>query len=269
MSQRRGKFYLVGLGLSPRYLSLEALEVISQADIVYVDTYTGPVNIPELQRLVKKPLNGVTRRDLEDRSGKVILDALEEGKLVALLVPGDPLVATTHASLLLEVNARGFEFYVVPGVSIIPAALAMSGLMIYKIGKIATVVYPKDGIVFEYPYDVIKINDLLNLHSLLLLEYDGEKGVAMKVSEAIEILTSIEERRHEGIVTEKRLVVAVASLGYPDFVICSDELKKVSRLRIEPVPQTLIFLSPKPHPVELEMVKVVNSRWCRVGGVVD
>ncbi|MCX8208060.1 MAG: diphthine synthase [Sulfolobales archaeon] len=261
----RGELYLVGAGLSARYLTLEALEVIEKADYVFVDTYTGRIDPRDLEKIVSKPLVEVSRRDLEERSGKDVLKLLAEGRRVALLVPGDPLVATTHISLLLEAHSRGFECRVVPGVSIVPAALTFSGLMVYKIGKIATVVYPKNGILFEYPYDVIKANDSLNLHTLLLLEYDGEKGVAMKFREAIEILREIEEKRGEGVVREERLVSVAAALGYPNFSVCIGELRRVSELEIEEVPQTLVFVSPKPHPIEVEAMKFANSRWCRVG----
>ncbi len=263
--ERRGELYLIGIGPSPRYLTIEALEKISLADVVLVEAYTGRVDLEGLERIVGRACERVSREDLEERSGRDILRLLEEGRRVALLVPGDPLVATTHASLLTEVHARGLEFHVVPGVSIVPSALVISGLMVYKMGKVATVVYPKDGITFEYPYDVIKANDSLGLHSLLLLEYDGERGIAMRSREALEILWEIEERRREGVVREDRLVSVVASLGYPDFVVCAGELKRISGLDIEAVPQTLVLASPRPHPVEIEMMKAISSRWCRVG----
>lgn len=260
----KGELYLVGMGLSPRYITLEALEAIARADFVFVDTYTGRVSLEELEKTVMKSIVRVARKELEEDSGRRIVRLLEEGKRVALLVPGDPLVATTHVSLLLEVYARGLEFHVIPGVSIVPTALAMSGLMVYRMGKVATVVYPKDGIVYDYPYDVVKANDSLNLHSLLLLEYDGERGVAMKASEAIEILRSIEERRRENVIRDDRVASVVAALGYPNSIVCIGELKRISMLKIEEVPQTLIIASPKPHPMETEVMKVVNSRWCRV-----
>ncbi len=261
---KKGELYLVGMGLSYKYLTLEALEAIAKADRVFVDTYTGQVDLEGLEKVLAKSFVKVSRRELEEGSGRVILDLLEEGKRVVLLVPGDPLVATTHVTLLLEAHARGFRFHVIPGVSIVPTALSMSGLMVYKMGKIATVVYPKDGIVYEYAYDVIKANDSLNLHTLLLLEYDGEKGIAMRASEAIEILKSIEEIKREGVVRDDRLVSVVASLGYPDFIVCVGELKRILMLKVEVVPQTLVFASPRLHPIEVEMMKVVSSRWCRV-----
>lgn len=260
---KRGRLYLVGMGLSPGQLTLEAQEVISKADIVLVEKYTSWLDISELSTVLKRDFRLVTRKDLEEFSGHTILSMLNEGKSVALITPGDPLIATTHVTLLIEAHRAGFEFYVVPGVSIIPTAATFSGLMVYKLGRVATVVYPKDGIMFEYPYDIIKQNDSQNLHTLLLLEYDGEKGIAMKAVEALRILKEIEERRRENVVVKSRLVVVVASLGYPDFSICAGKLEEIETMEINKVPQTLIFVSPKPHPIELEMMKIVSSRWCR------
>jgi len=260
-----GELYLVGLGLSPEYVSVKALEVLRTADFVYVDTYTSYVDLELLRRVVGRDLTPIRRADLEERSGALILEMLKRGYRVALAVPGDPLVATTHVTLLLEAHRRGVPFHVVPGVSIVPTALTLSGLMVYKIGKVATVVYPKDGVLFEYPYDVIKLNDSGNLHTVLLLEYDGERGVAMTVREAIEILLTIEERRGEGVLTGERLVVALAGLGYPGYSVCAGRLKSISNLRVDKVPQTLVVVSPKPHPVELEAMEAISSRWCRVG----
>lgn len=260
---KQGRLYLVGMGLSPRYLTLEAQEVISKADIVLVEEYTSRLDIPELSAILKRDFKLVTRKDLEEFSGRTILSMLNEGKNVALITPGDPLIATTHVTLLIEAHRAGFEFHVVPGVSIIPTAATFSGLMVYKLGRVATVVYPKDGILFEYPYDVIKLNDSQNLHTLLLLEYDGEKGIAMRAVDALKILREIEERRRENVVVKDRLVAIVASLGYPDFSICAGRLEEVEAMEISKVPQTLIFISPKPHPIELEMIEIVSSKWCR------
>ncbi len=260
---KQGKLYLVGMGLSPRYLTLEAQEVISKADIVLVEEYTSRLDIPELSAILRRDFKLVTRKDLEEFSGRTILSMLNEGKNVALITPGDPLIATTHVTLLIEAHRAGFEFHVVPGVSIIPTAATFSGLMVYKLGRVATVVYPKDGILFEYPYEVIKSNDSQNLHTLLLLEYDGEKGIAMRAVDALKILREIEERRRENVVVKDRLVAIVASLGYPDFSICAGRLEEVEAMEINKVPQTLIFISPKPHPIELEMIEIVSSKWCR------
>ncbi len=259
-----GKFYLIGLGLSADLITLRALKVVKSVKKVFIDTYTNILlNRDELQSILgRDDIIQLSRYDIENMSARKIIEALKEGD-VALLVPGDPLVATTHTSVLIEVAKRGFKFEVIPGVSIVPNALTLPGLMIYKLGKIATVVYPREGIVSEYPYNVIKDNDKRNLHTLLLLDLDAEKGVFMKVNEAVKILYEIERRRHEGVIRDDRLGVAIAALGSPTQVICVKPLCELSNLSISEVPQTLIITSPKLHFMEEEMLKVINREYCR------
>ncbi len=259
------KLYLVGIGLSPDLITLRALEVIRNVKRVFIEAYTNVLvdNGDKLLNIIgKKDVTYVTRHQLEDEGGKVIIDELRRGD-VALLVFGDPLVATTHASLIIEAHKKGFKVEVIPGISVVPNALTLSGLMVYKLGKIATVVYPKEGIIFEYPYDVIKDNDSRNLHTLLLLDLDVERGIYMKVPDAIRILLSIEEKRGEGIIRLDRLGIAIAALGSKDQVICPGTLSELLNFSVDKVPQTLIITSPKLHFVEEEMIKVVKSEFCK------
>ncbi len=258
-----GKFYLVGVGLSPDLITLRALKVVRSVKKVFIDKYTNLLVNSDLVEIIgRDDIIPLSRYELENRSAEVIINALREGD-VALLVPGDPLVATTHVSVIIEVVKRGYEFEVIPGISVVPNALTLSGLMIYKLGKIATVVYPREGIVSEYPYDVVKENDSRNLHTLLLLDLDAEKGVFMRAHEALEILFNIEARRGEGVIKEDRLGVVTAALGSSKQVICVRRLGELRELVISEVPQSLIITSPKLHFMEEEMLKVVNREYCR------
>jgi len=259
-----GKLYIVGLGLTPDLITLRGLRVLNKVKRIFLETYTNIILDGEsLEDVLKgKEVIRVGRRDLEDQSGKVILDSLAQGD-VALIVPGDPLTATTHISLVMEALKRGYEVEVIPGVGIIPSALTLAGLMIYKLGKIITMVYPKEGIVYEYPYDVIKDNDSRNLHTLLLLELDAEKNIVMSIKDAIHLLYELEERRGEGIIKPHRSAVAVVALGSKRQSICYGSLEELSIIDEKDVPQTLIITSPKLHFVEEEMLRVINNVWCK------
>lgn len=206
----------VGLGLKLKHLTLEALEVLKDSDIVFLDSYTSvgeDITAESLSSLLGKPIKQITRREIEEENGKIIFNALNKGLNVSLAVIGDPFIATTHIVLLLEAVKRGIEVRVVHGISIYSVAISCSGLMAYKFGKIATVVYPKDNIMFEYPYNVIKENKERKLHTLLLLDLDAEKGVFMTANDALKILLSIEAKRKEKVIedSEKVLVIARAS----------------------------------------------------------
>ncbi|RLG77026.1 MAG: diphthine synthase [Thermoprotei archaeon] len=259
-----GKLYLIGLGFSPDLMTLRALNIVRSVRRVFLDKYTGILidNGEKIREIVGRDVVPLSRRDLEERSFEVIIRELEKGD-VAILVPGDPLVATTHIALLVEASKYGFDFEVIPGISIVPTALTMSGLMVYKIGKVVTMTYPRNGILYEYPYDVIKDNDARNLHTILLLELDAEKGIAMKVGEAIDILFEIESKRGEGVIRPERLGIGIASLGSSKARICPMTLEELKKCDIGDVPHTLILTSPKLHFMEEEALKVIRDAFCR------
>ncbi len=258
------KLYVIGAGLAPDLITLRALNILRNVKKVFIEQYTGLLVLDEnLKNILKdKDVQVLSRADLEDFEGRKIFDSLRKGD-VAILVPGDPLVATTHASIIVEAYKRGYKVEIIPGISIIPNALTMTGLMIYKIGKPVTLVYPKEGITYDYPYDVIKDNDARNLHTVLLLELDMEKGIVMKVNEAVDILFRIENMRKEGVIRPNRMAVAVAALGSKKQVICFSTLEDLRRLTINEIPQTLIITSPKLHFMEEEMLKVISNEYCK------
>lgn len=255
--------YLVGLGLSPDLITLRGLEKVRKARKVYLDVYTSsfPGSVDEVKRIVGRDDIALANRSiLEERSSEIIGE-LEHGD-VALLVIGNPLLATTHISLLIEARSKGHSFEVVPAPGIIPNALLFAGLMIYKIGKPVTLTYPREGIISEYPYDVIKDNDSRNLHTILLLEMDMEKGVMMTIPEAVKLLFRLESIRREGVISGDRKAVAVSALGSHKQRICPRRLKELLNYEGEG-PHTLILVSPKLHFMEEEALTVIGNEFCR------
>jgi diphthamide biosynthesis methyltransferase len=150
-------------------------------------------------------------------------------------------------------------FEIVPAPGIIPNALSMSGLMVYKIGKITTLTYPKNGSLSDYPYDVIKDNDLRNLHTVLLLEIDVENDVVMDIRDAVDILLKLEDMRMEGVISIDRKAVAVSGLGGPNQRICFNSLDKLKTLPEHSGPHTLVLTSPKLHFMEEEALKALST----------
>ena len=259
-----GKLYLIGCGLAPDLITLRALTIAKEADHVYADSYTSRLlgdGLAELEELIGRKVEVLGRADLEENLMKRVL-SLASTKRVALLVVGDPLVATTHNAVIVEAVKRGIEVEVIPGISIVPTALTMSGLMIYKMGRIATITYPVHGVLSEHPYNVLKDNDKRGLHTLFLLEMDAEKGYYMRIHEAIEILYRLEEKRREGVVSPERLAVAVGALGDRERQkVCPGTLDELLRFDAD-VPHTLIVVSPKPHFMEEEALDAVKQMFC-------
>ena len=236
-----------------------------EADKVFIDAYTSTLvdgGIDEVERLLHRKVLKLRRRDLEEHAGDILGQA-SEGLKIAVLVPGNPLIATTHISLITESVRKGLRYEVIPAPGIIPNALTMSGLMIYKIGKPVTITYPINGVYSEYPYEVVKSNDSRNLHSLLLLEMDAEKGVMMSIKEAIEILKKLESIRGEGVFRPERKAVAVSSLCGSNQRICFSDLSSLANLPQHQGPHTLIITSPKLHFMEREALEVISSVYCK------
>ena len=108
---------------------------------------------------------------------------------------------------------RGYGYTYIPGVSIISAALGVCGLMVYRLGKIATITRPWEGVLSEHPYNVLKDNMARDLHTLFLLEIDVDSGYYMSASEAVDILFRIERSRGEGVVRGDLEAIVLAGIG--------------------------------------------------------
>ncbi|MEM2005283.1 MAG: diphthine synthase [Zestosphaera sp.] len=261
-----GKLVLVGSGLSAGLITLRGVREISDADLVYVDSYTS-VSLGGSAELIKsltgRDLVPLKRGDVEERYFEILLRPALEGLKVVVVVPGNPLDATTHAALLVEAGKRGVDFDVVPAPGIIPNALTMSGLMLYKMGKVVTITYPRSGAVSEYAYDVLKDNDSRNLHTPFLTEMDLEKGLVMQVREAVEILYMVEATRGEGVVRDSRMAIAVSGLTGESQRICFKTLGELRGLPDHGGPHTLIVTSPKMHFMEEEAARIISGKYCR------
>lgn len=261
-----GELILVGSGLSADLITLRGLKKISDADLVYVDSYTSASlggSSELIKKLTGKDLIPLKREDLEEKYFETLLKPALEGRKVVLVVPGNPLDATTHTALLIDAWKRGIDFEVVPAPGIIPNAVTMSGLMLYKMGKVATITQPKSGTLPEYPYDVLKDNDSRNLHTPFLTEIDLEKGVVMQIREAVEVLYTIESVRGEGVVRDSRTAIAVSRLSGGTQRICFKTFKELRSLPDSEGPHTLVVTSPKMHFIEEEAVRIISAKYCQ------
>jgi len=123
---------LVGIGLwDEKCLTLEGLKTCKKSDKIYLETYTSKWygNIQNLEKMIGKKIIQLKRSDLEENSQKI----LEESKTqqISILILGDPLVATTHITLLLEAKRNGIKTRVIHNASIY-SSLGETGLHLYK-----------------------------------------------------------------------------------------------------------------------------------------
>ncbi|MBI1972176.1 MAG: diphthine synthase [Candidatus Aenigmarchaeota archaeon] len=197
---------LVGLGLwDETDISLKGIEEVKRADVVYAELYTGLWNgsVERLEELSGKDVVILKRRDVEERSGRIIDEA--RSKRVCFLIQGDPLAATTHPDLLTQSAKAGVETRVIHASSIF-TAVAECGLQIYKFGKTVTIPLPEKtgGVLPESVYGAIKGNLSLGLHTLLLLDIDVENNKNLLAEEALQILEKLDT---ENLLRGRKIVV--------------------------------------------------------------
>ncbi len=204
----------MGLGLNDdKGITLKGLEETQSADAVFMETYTSRMpdfNMERFEAQIGKKVQLITRRDLEEDSGKVILQAAKTGKAV-FLVPGDPFIATTHVTLRIDAEKMGIKTRIVHGISIMSAIVSLSGLHNYKFGKTVTVPFPDN--FSETPYNVIAQNRKLGLHTLCLLDLRAVEDRYLSIKDALKQLQSMEEKKKLDAVTPVTVAVGIARAG--------------------------------------------------------
>jgi diphthine synthase len=242
----------VGLGLhDEKGISLKGLEETKTADHVFIELYTSLLpdfSLKRLECLSSKRVHIVSRRNLEEENGALILNAAEKGKTV-FLVPGDPFVATTHVTLRIEAEKRGVKTRIVHGASIISAIVSLSGLHNYKFGKTVTVPFSEN--FSETPYNVIAQNKKLGLHTLCLLDLKANEKRFLSIKEGLTMLLEIEQKRKKRIITLNTLVVGVARVGSSAPTLKADCAKNLLEYDFGGPPHSLIFPG-KIHFIEAE-----------------
>lgn len=247
--------YFIGMGPSLKYLSLKALEALSKADLIIVDSYTSIVPDFSVEGLRKAigyrsvEIFTASREGLEGESINKLIEVAGE-KNVALLIPGDPFIATTHDAIRIEAIKAGVRIEVIHGVSIYSMAPSATGLQAYKFGKMVTLVYPRGSMPCSI-IDVIYDNYSRGLHTLLLFDLKPEEGLVMRINEAVDVLLALEKHCNDTRNLGGMIGVLVAGLGTPNQFIKADLLEKLKDYSNAPLPQSLIIVS-KLHPMELE-----------------
>jgi diphthine synthase len=184
---------LAGSGPYPGAMTQEVTRLLSKASKVYVDTYTNPQSrwlVEEARRVAEGEVVEAARETLEEGARTVVEEA--RTRLVVVLVPGDPLIATTHVALLAEARRAGVEARYYPGVSGVCAAKAASLLHYYRFGRTVTVPGPWRGVKAHSVVEAVYSNLCVGLHTLLLLDVDSG-GRQLAPGEASRIILEAEE----------------------------------------------------------------------------
>jgi diphthine synthase len=250
-----GELVFVGMGLyDENDVSLRGLREAETADFVFAEFYTSlmaGLSLKRLEEKIGKKVIAVTRKTLEEDDGEPILRKAENSK-VAFLVPGDPLIATTHIDLRIRAQKRGVKTRIVHGASIISAVMGLSGLQNYRFGRSVTVPFPEQGLVSETPYNVIAENKSRDLHTLCFLDIKAEKSLYMTIKEALEILLSLERKKKMCIVTSSSLAIGLARAGAEDVIVKAEKIEALLNFKFGNPPHVLVFPADRLHFVEAE-----------------
>ena len=230
--------YFIGLGLNnEKDITLNGLEAIKKCDIIYLENYTSILNCKkeDLEKFYNKKILLARRSLVEADDNEIIKNA--KTKNAAFLVFGDPLVATTHIDLFLRAKKEGIKCNVIHNASII-SAVGITGLQVYKFGKTTSIPLENENI--ETPYEVLKDNLSLDMHTLFLLDLNPEEEKFLSINDAIRYLLKVELKRNQKIFSEKIFCVGCARIGSETQYIKSGSAKVLLKQNFGKYPHCLI-----------------------------
>jgi len=257
-----GELIFVGLGLHDEMdISLRGLDVVKQSDFVFAEFYTSLMSgfsKEWFERATGKEIRVLSRKDLEDEEGELILRKAAEGSAV-LLVPGDPLIATTHIDLRIRAERRGLKSRVIHGASIISAVIGLSGLQNYRFGRSVTIPFPQGKHLSETPYEVISENKTRNLHTLCFSDIEVEEGRFMTINDSLRVLSTLEDRKQKGTITPETIAVGIARAGSEKPLVKADHAKNLLSFDYGNPPHSLIIPAEHLHFMEAEALITLAS----------
>jgi diphthine synthase len=241
----------IGLGLNDeKGITLEGLEEARQADVAFAEFYTNTMpslDLRSLEKLIGKKIGVLNRIQLEDEGGRELLHAARQGR-VAFLVPGDPMIATTHISLRLSLFKLGIPSRIIHGSSIISAVCGATGLQSYKFGKSITI--PQDPPFPKSVLDTISDNHERGLHTLILLDVKASEKPQMSISDALAKMMIADPE------LETRLAVGVARLGARDEKAMAGRIGAIVKKDFGGPPHSIVMVG-KLHFMEIEALKAL------------
>jgi diphthine synthase len=232
-------FILIGTGLNPgRHLTLEAVDAVKSVERVFAETYTSRMPdgwIEVIESRTGRKVETLDRVSVE--KGDILISACETGG-VSLLVPGDPLTATTHIHLIEEMEKRNIKVRVIPGVSILSVAPGLLGLQAYKFGRTVSLPRWRPGFEPVSPLEHILENLRLGLHTLILLDTEPEP---MSASEAGSQLLCMSERSGTETLTRDTMICVVARACFDDQTLLYLPLGRLPEVNPGPPPHSLVI----------------------------
>ena len=252
-----GTLTFVGLGLfDERDISLKGIEDIKNCDKIFAEFYTAKLtgtNIKTIEKTVGKKIEILPR--VQTENGKKILDSAKNHNTI-LLTCGDPMTATTHIDLRLRAIKMGIKTKVIHGSSIVTAVPGLLGLQNYKFGRTTTLAYPEKNYFPTSPYEIIRENKKMGLHTLILLDIQADKKRYMTANEGMNLLLKMEERHKEKIIDENSVICVVARAGSNEPVTVAGTVKDLIDRGFGQPLHTLVIPG-KLHFIEIEALQTL------------
>lgn len=227
---------LAGLGLnSEKDISLRAIEEAKSADKIYVEFYTGKWygSLESLEKLFGKKVVELSRKDMEDESDKIIQEA--KNSKIVIFIEGDPLIQTTHGSLVIEARKNKIQTRIIHNASIL-SSIGETGLHSQKFGQHTSIPFPEKtkNTKPESFFEVVKRNLENGLHTLCLLDMIYEEKRYMSVNQGLEILLS-------GVLNENDKVIVFSKAGSDKPLIVYDTIENLIKKNINGIPSVIII----------------------------
>jgi len=252
---KKGLLTFIGLGLyDEKDVSVKGLEIIKDSDKIFAEFYTAKLvgtTIEKLEKNYGKKVNVLNREQTE--KGDIILENASNQNVV-FLTAGDSMTATTHVDLRIRAEKKGIKTQVIHGSSIVTAVSGLLGLQNYKFGRTTTLAYPEGDYFPTSPYDVIRDNKKMGLHTLVLLDIQEDKNRYMTANEALSLLLEMEDIKKEKIISKESTVCVVARAGSEDTIVMADMIKNLEKIDFGN-PLHAIVIPSKLHFMEIEALE--------------
>ena len=249
--------WFVGLGISGfKSIPIEALDVLSKADIVYLEKFTSPIGKSDLDK-IKEATKGefkLAKRWLVEDGSEILKNAKK--KKVVLLAYGDPYIATTHIELRERAIKEKIKTVSIHASSSLTSMIGECGLHFYKVGRIATIMSEMKSLTT--PYYVIYKNIIEGNHTVLLLEYNQDKNFFLDPKEALEGLLETEKGQIRNVISKDTYGIIASRIGFKDQSIVSGKISSLKKKDFGKPPHTVIIPG-RLHFTESDALKVFGQ----------
>ena len=248
--------WFVGLGISGfKSIPIEAIDILSNADIVYLEQFTSPIGKSDLIK-IKNAMKGefrLAKRWLVEDGNEILKNAKK--KKVVLLAYGDPYIATTHIELRTRAIEEKIKTRSIHASSSLTSMIGECGLHFYKIGRIATIM---SEMALTTPYYVIYKNIIEGNHTVLLLEYNQDKDFFLDPKDALKGLLETEKGQIRNVISLSSYAIVASRIGFKDQKIVSGKISSLRKMDFGKPPHTIIIPG-RLHFTESDALKMLGQ----------